>query len=44
VENVAVKVCHIDARVPKSRATEEHHNSQQVDQSARTEMAEVDLH
>lgn len=27
-----------------SRATEEHHNSQQVDQSARTEMAEVDLH
>jgi len=40
---MVVKVCHIDAHVPKSCATEEHHNNQQVDQSTRIEMAEVDL-
>ena len=34
-ENRIVKVCHIDARVPKSRATEDHQNNQQMDQAAR---------
>ena len=43
VENMVVKVCHVDAYVPKSCATEEHHNNQQVDQPTRIEMAEVDL-
>ncbi|KAK4817362.1 hypothetical protein QYF61_011109 [Mycteria americana] len=31
VENLVVKVCHVDAHVPKSCATEEHQNNQQVD-------------
>jgi len=31
VENMVVKVCHVDAYVPKSCATEEHQNNQQVD-------------
>uniref|UniRef100_A0A8C9FQ94 RNase H type-1 domain-containing protein n=1 Tax=Pavo cristatus TaxID=9049 RepID=A0A8C9FQ94_PAVCR len=43
VENMVVKVHHIDAHVPKSRATEEHQNNQQADQAARIEMAQVDL-
>ncbi|KAK4806879.1 hypothetical protein QYF61_012600 [Mycteria americana] len=43
VENLAVKVCHVDAHVPKSQATEEHQNNQQVDQAAKIEVAQVDL-
>ncbi|KAK4832245.1 hypothetical protein QYF61_021170 [Mycteria americana] len=43
VENLVVKVHHVDAHVPKSRATEEHQNNQQVDQAAETEVAQVDL-
>uniref|UniRef100_A0A493TT96 Uncharacterized protein n=1 Tax=Anas platyrhynchos platyrhynchos TaxID=8840 RepID=A0A493TT96_ANAPP len=43
VENLAVKVCHVDAHVPKNRATEEHQNNQQVDQAAKIEVAQVDL-
>ncbi|KAK4831980.1 hypothetical protein QYF61_020363 [Mycteria americana] len=43
VENLVVKVHHIDAHIPKSRATEEHQNNQQVDQAAKTEVAQVDL-
>ncbi|KAK4807085.1 hypothetical protein QYF61_018426 [Mycteria americana] len=43
VENRAVKVRHVDAHVPKSRATEEHQNNQQVDQAAKMEVAQVGL-
>ncbi|PKU41663.1 hypothetical protein llap_8038 [Limosa lapponica baueri] len=43
VENLVVKVRHVDAHVPKSRATEEHQNNQQVDQAAKIEGAQVDL-
>ncbi|KAK4831207.1 hypothetical protein QYF61_016044 [Mycteria americana] len=43
VENLVVKVRHGDAHVPKSQATEEHQNNQQVDQAAKTEVAQVDL-
>ncbi|KAK4808936.1 hypothetical protein QYF61_008216 [Mycteria americana] len=43
VENLVVKVRHVDAHVPKSRATEEHQNTQQVDQAAKIEVAQVDL-
>ena len=35
VENLVVKVRHVDAHVPKSWATEEHLNNHQVDQAAR---------
>ncbi|KAK4806782.1 hypothetical protein QYF61_005578 [Mycteria americana] len=43
VENLAVKVHHVDAHVPKGRATEEHQNNQQVDRAAKFEVAQVDL-
>ncbi|GAB0210183.1 hypothetical protein GRJ2_003484100 [Grus japonensis] len=43
LEKLVVKVCHVDAHVPKSRATEEHQNNQQVDQAAKIEVAQVDL-
>ncbi|GAB0190980.1 hypothetical protein GRJ2_001563300 [Grus japonensis] len=43
LEKLVVKVRHVDAHVPKSRATEEHQNNQQVDQAAKIEMAQVDL-
>ena len=43
VGNLVVKVHHIDAHIPKSRATEEHQNNQQVGQAAKTEVAQVDL-
>lgn len=43
VENLTVKVRHVDAHVPKSRATEEHQNNQQVDQAAKIEVAQGDL-
>ncbi|KAK4810487.1 hypothetical protein QYF61_004267 [Mycteria americana] len=43
VENLVVKVRHVDAHVPKSEATEEHQNNQQVDQAAQIEVAQVDL-
>ena len=33
----------MDAHVPKSQATEEHRNNQQVDQAAKIAVAEVDL-
>ena len=38
-----VKVCHVDAHVPKSRATEEQQNNHQVDRAAKPEVAKVDL-
>ncbi|GAB0206876.1 hypothetical protein GRJ2_003153200 [Grus japonensis] len=42
-KQLVAKVCHVDAHVPKSRATEEHQNNQQVDQAAKIEVAQVDL-
>ena len=38
-----VKVCHVDAHVPTSRATEEQQNNHQVDRAAKPEVAKVDL-
>ncbi|KAJ7416738.1 hypothetical protein WISP_69101 [Willisornis vidua] len=35
LEKLSVKACHVDARVPKSRANEEHHNNEQVDRALR---------
>ncbi|GAB0207529.1 hypothetical protein GRJ2_003218600 [Grus japonensis] len=43
LEKLVVKVRHVDAHVPKSQATEEHQNDQQVDQAAKIEVAQVDL-
>ncbi|GAB0185532.1 hypothetical protein GRJ2_001018500 [Grus japonensis] len=43
LEKLVVKVRHVDAHVPKSRATEEHQNNQQVDQAAKIEVTQVDL-
>ncbi|GAB0175673.1 hypothetical protein GRJ2_000032500 [Grus japonensis] len=43
LEKLVVKVRHVDVHVPKSRATEEHQNNQQVDQAAKIEVAQVDL-
>jgi len=43
LEQLVVKVRHVDAHVPKSQATEEHQNNHQVDQAAKTEVAQVDL-
>ncbi|KAK4815608.1 hypothetical protein QYF61_004823 [Mycteria americana] len=43
VENLVVKVRHVDADVPKSQATEEDQNNQQVDQAAKIAVAQVDL-
>ena len=42
-KDMVVKVHHLDAHVPKSRATEEQQNNHQVDQAARTEVAQIDL-
>jgi len=39
---MVVKVRHIGAHVPKSCATEEHQNNQQMDQATRIEVAQVD--
>ncbi|GAB0209618.1 hypothetical protein GRJ2_003427500 [Grus japonensis] len=41
LEKLVVKVRHVDAHIPKSRATEEHQNNQQVDQAAKIEEAQV---
>ncbi|KAK4819971.1 hypothetical protein QYF61_016125 [Mycteria americana] len=43
VENLVVKVRHVDAHVHKGQATEEHQNNQQVDQAVKTGVAQVDL-
>ena len=40
---MVVKVHHVDAHVPKSRAAEEQQNDHQVDQAARIEVAQIDL-
>ena len=39
VENLVVKVHHVDAHIPESRATEGHRHNEQVDQAARIEVA-----
>ncbi|TRZ23868.1 hypothetical protein HGM15179_003220, partial [Zosterops borbonicus] len=43
VEKLPVKVRHVDAHVPKSRANEEHWNNEQVDQAAKIEVSKIDL-
>ena len=43
VENIALKVRHVDAHMPKSHATEEHQNNEQVDKAAKMEVSQVDL-
>ncbi|KAK4810478.1 hypothetical protein QYF61_004258 [Mycteria americana] len=42
VGNLVVKVRHVNTHVPKSLATEEHRNNEQMDQAARIEVAQVD--
>ena len=36
-------MCHVDAHVPKSRATEEQQNNHQVDRAVKIEVAQIDL-
>ncbi|RMB97664.1 hypothetical protein DUI87_25815 [Hirundo rustica rustica] len=43
VGKLPVKVRHVDAHVPKSRANEEHRNNEQVDQAAKIEVSKIDL-
>ncbi|GAB0203408.1 hypothetical protein GRJ2_002806400 [Grus japonensis] len=43
LEKLAVKVRHVGAYIPKSRAAEEHQNNQQVDQAAKIEVTQIDL-
>uniref|UniRef100_A0A8B9ZLB8 Uncharacterized protein n=1 Tax=Anas platyrhynchos TaxID=8839 RepID=A0A8B9ZLB8_ANAPL len=43
VENLDVKVRHVDAHMPKSRATVEHRNNKEVDRALKIEVAQVDL-
>ncbi|RMC05618.1 hypothetical protein DUI87_17708 [Hirundo rustica rustica] len=43
VEKLPVKVCYLDAHVPKSWANEEHRNNEQVDQAAKIEVSKIDL-
>ncbi|RMC03998.1 hypothetical protein DUI87_19335 [Hirundo rustica rustica] len=43
VEKLPVKVRHVNAHVPKSRANEEHQNNEQVDQAAKIEVSKIDL-
>lgn len=43
VENLVVKIYHVDACMPESHVTNEHRNNKQVNQDARTEVVEVDL-
>ena len=40
---MVVKVCHVDAHVPKSWATEEQKNNHQVDRAAKIKVAQIDL-
>jgi len=43
LENLVVKVCHVEIHVPRSWDTKEHQNNQQMDQAYETEVAQVDL-
>ena len=40
---MVIKVCHVDAHVPKRRDTEVQKNNYQVDQAARIKVAQTDL-
>ena len=40
---MVIKVRHVDAHVPTSRATEEQQNNHQVDRAAKPEVAQIDL-
>jgi len=43
LEQLVLKVSHVDAHVPNCRTTEEHQNNHQVDQAAKIEVAQVYL-
>ncbi|RMC17951.1 hypothetical protein DUI87_04825 [Hirundo rustica rustica] len=43
VGRLPVKVCHVDAHIPKSRANEEHRKNEQVDQAAKIEVSKINL-
>lgn len=43
VEKLVVKVHHVDAHIPKSWATEEHCNNEQVDWAAKMKVSPMDL-
>ncbi|RMB96992.1 hypothetical protein DUI87_26572 [Hirundo rustica rustica] len=43
VGRLPVKVHHVDAHIPKSRANEEHRNNEQVDRAAKIEVSKIDL-
>ena len=43
IKNMVVKVCHADAHVLKSQATEELQNNHQVAQAAKIKVAQIDL-
>ncbi|XP_064495952.1 uncharacterized protein LOC135405192 [Pseudopipra pipra] len=43
VEKLTVRVHHVDAHVPKTRANEEHHNNKQADRAAQVKVSQVDL-
>ncbi|RMB89095.1 hypothetical protein DUI87_34553 [Hirundo rustica rustica] len=43
VGRLPVKVRHIDAHIPKSRANEEHQNNEQVDRAAKIKVSKIDL-
>ncbi|RMC20991.1 hypothetical protein DUI87_01846 [Hirundo rustica rustica] len=43
VGRLPVKVCHVDAHIPKSGANEEHRNNEQVDRAAKIEVSKIDL-
>ena len=40
---MVIKVCHVDAHVPKRRDTEVQKNNYQVDQGARIKVVQIDL-
>ena len=42
-KDMVVKLHHVDAHMPKIRATEEQQNNHQVDPSAKIEVAQIDL-
>ncbi|RMC06271.1 hypothetical protein DUI87_15702 [Hirundo rustica rustica] len=43
VEKLPMKVRHVDAHVPKSRANEEHQSNQQVSQATKIEVSKINL-
>lgn len=43
MENLAVKIHHVDADVPKSCATKEHQDNEQIDEAGKTEVVQIEL-